>query len=189
MYFVIGRFKNVRVLDQKVLKNVIKDIKDNDILFLFDDGYCLHKNTNKEILMSMSPANTIAEMFKNAKTIFKKCSKVLYKASTKLQYTTNNKKDEIKNKLPSLIETFPKVFMGLVNRGTTKGKHNVSYKLLSDMLSFDIQDTKTFINIAIEQGILRKNNTSYSITNSIWNKLQELNAIIPKDLIKKTNTE
>jgi hypothetical protein len=171
MYFVSGKFKNVRShLERTILKKEIKNIKNNDILYLFDDGWCIHRKTNKQVQTSTITISNENEMKKLVKRFFKKASNIIYKASTNLQYT----KEDIKAKIPPLVLKHQKQFELLARRGTTKGKHNISLTLLARLLDISKFHAQAFLQTGINQGIFIQRNSSWSITDDIWNKIRTL---------------
>lgn len=97
MYFVSGKFKNIAAsIDKMVLKKEQKGIKDNDIITLFDDGWCVHKKTNSQILTASLPAHSEKEMRDRAKSFFKKAGSITYKANTQSQFEQENIKAKTK---------------------------------------------------------------------------------------------
>jgi ribosomal protein L22 len=171
MYFVSGKFKNVRShLERTILKKEIKNIKNNDMLYLFDDGWCIHRKTNKQIQTSTIAVSNEHEMKKLVKRFFKKASSIIYKASTNLQYT----KEDIKAKIPPLVLKHQKQFELLARRGTTKGKHNISLTLLARLLEMNKYHAQAFLQTGINQGIFVQRNSSWSITDDVWNKIRTL---------------
>ena len=169
MYFASGRFKNVVAsIDKMVLKQEIAGIKNNDILLLFDDGWCVHKKTNTQVQTASLPATSEKEMRMRVKKFFTKASKIIYKAGTQLQY----EQAELKGEMPTIIKRHPELFRALVTQGGAKGKFNISSKYVANILKKSKDDAKEFMRIGVKQGVFKKDYSSWSVTDEIWNKIR-----------------
>ena len=168
MYFVRRKFKNIfNKITRKQLKREIPEIEADDCIYLFNDGMFVHERTSKEIEIGFQ-ANTKEEMQEAIEMHFKK-GRVVYKASTQLQYEKNT----IVSEMPALVLNNIALFSTLITMGGY-GKYHITSPIIAKLLNVPKYEAQGFIATGIKQGLFKKYGTSWAIDDTMWIKLKTL---------------
>jgi len=166
MYFIRGKFKNVTDdIHRAVIKNEVKKIRDDDIIYVFDDGYYVHQKTGIHQYIS-SESSSKEEMLKIGEIMFNKKFSLIYKPSTELQRESS----AAEANMPAFVMKHRNVFKHLINANM----QSVSRANIADILKTTKQDAGDFIKTAVKKGILIKYYTYWRIPQTVWINLRTM---------------
>ena len=162
MYFIRSQFKNVITKMKPYFKDEILKIKNDDVIYVFDDGFWLHETSGKHVQLTMIADNK-EEMQAVAKTVFNKYV-LIFKPSTTLQKKNSPF-------ISAFILKYKEVFVYLVQK---KLRSCITQTIIMSLLKCNREDAKEFINTCVTLGIFIKLSTSWYIPQKQWVNLRTM---------------
>jgi len=164
MLMVRTKFKNIINSKQKQnLRMDVEDIKDNDTIYVMQNGYFLHERTNKYGFL-LDYLDNIEHMKKEMRKIFDQWY-IFNVPTTDLQ----QQHLEAKSSMPQIVEEHKNLFVSLLEMNR---RYNISIKLIATILQINNTEAKMIIKNGIKYNIFKKGFSSWCIPPEVWNHIK-----------------